>query len=132
MSSTSSGGGGGCKVAGGTATIEGGAAAKTSGSRGGAGGAGCGCTGAGACAVATIGGSVTKSGTGSGTAEFAGARVERADLLPFVERHPYQTAVDASGVALLEAYHGVRHVRFFERCDLLARKLDLHRCERVV
>ncbi|MET0318166.1 MAG: acyl-CoA dehydrogenase family protein [Rhodococcus fascians] len=32
-------------------------------------------------------------GTGSGTAEFTDARVERGHLLPFVERHPYQTAL---------------------------------------
>lgn len=32
-------------------------------------------------------------GTGSGTAEFGDARVEPADLLPFVERHPHQTAL---------------------------------------
>lgn len=32
-------------------------------------------------------------GTGSGTAEFVDARVERADLLPFAERHPHQTAL---------------------------------------
>lgn len=32
-------------------------------------------------------------GTGSGTAEFHDARVERDDVLPFVERHPYQTAL---------------------------------------
>lgn len=32
-------------------------------------------------------------GTGSGTAEFRDARVEFADVLPFAERHPYQTAL---------------------------------------
>ncbi|MGB3481049.1 MAG: acyl-CoA dehydrogenase family protein [Mycobacterium sp.] len=32
-------------------------------------------------------------GTGSGTTEFSDARVESDDVLPFAERHPYQTAL---------------------------------------